>query len=162
MELNCNSDEIKKIFERYATCTGVSSNEDIARSIRNIERDVKYFQEVMNRSNKLSDYCFEPRLSAHGHIYNGFLHKINKIFNYYDYKFLSDYLYLYEILKVLFDGINVDNIESIIPLKEFHVVVKYYMKLEDIDEYISDFIGSSYHAEMILNAIKKEIKENEK
>ena len=103
----------------------------------------------------------EPRLSNRGTIYNGFIQKINGYFNYYDYKQLEPYIYIYEILKKLFNDYWVTNTrinhEATKKIIEFNEVVKYYLEIE-LKDYISDFIGSSYGCEQFIKSIESIIK----
>jgi hypothetical protein len=156
IQIKCHGAE-KELFEKYAKITGLDNDPDFYHSCRNIENDVKFFQGFMDRTKKFSNYSFEPRITFGG-IYDRFSHRINDIFNYYDYDLLSNYIYVFEIMRRLFNNHWVDqqgvNKETVAQILEFHKVYKYYFSSDEMD-YIADFIGSSYG----IGEFKKAIQE---
>jgi len=116
--LNCN-EEIKEIFLKYAEYCNLKDDWEFQRKVQAIQKDVEFFQELINRFPHSSGYSFEPRLQMRGSTYGGFIHKINKYFNYYDYEYLTPMIYVFEILKKLFSqhwidgkGINEECVEA--------------------------------------------------
>lgn len=148
VKITCYDEKLKSIFEKYITEVGLNTDIEFYRSVDNVKRDVEFFQEFMSRTNKRSGFSFEPRLTMQGLIHNGFVQKINRYFNYYDYEILAQHLYVFEILKRLYannwidgKGVNVECVKKVI---EFHPVVTYYLDVKEISDYTYDFIGSSY------------------
>ena len=158
INIKCYDENVKSIFEKYIHQTGLKSDNEFYRSVLNVEDDVNFFQEFMNRTNKSSNYSFKPQLSIGGLIQDGFMKKINNHFNYYEYSLLGNHLYILEILKRLFSNwINEDckNEDYVKYIIEFHVVVKYYIELQDVSDYAYDFIGSSYMIGLFFESVEK-------
>ena len=153
-------EKVKSTFKKYIELVGLDKDHDFYRSVDHVKSDVQFFQEYMSRTQKKSNYFFEPKLSMQGLIHNGFFQKINRYFNYYDYELLSHHLYMFEILKRLFvnnwvSGVGV-NMECVKQVIEFHSVVVYYLNEPTIECYVSDFIGSSYGITEFMKAVEHE------
>lgn len=148
LNIKCYDDKTKEVFEKYLKLTGLSDDYKFYGGVREIESDVKFFQSFINRMPKNSHYNFEPKLTFGG-THDGFSRAINREFNYYDYDLLPNYIYVYEIARILFSNHWVQQTgpdpEVVKQIAEFHIVVKYYFQdFKQIHDYYGIFIGSAY------------------
>jgi len=149
---------IEKIFKKHS---GPFETVEMDRDIRHLESDLRFIQELIHRTKTYSSYRFEPRLTLSGTIMNGFMHKINSHFFYYDIKYLEPHLYIYKILVKLFDeywidGVGIDE-KKVKEIMEFNAVVKYYLhpQVKRVEDYVADFIGPNYGIREFMKVVKK-------